>query len=324
MALRWGIAFSGLIANDFVTALKGLPKEEHRAEKFAKTHNIPTFHEGYANLAKDPNVQVVYIGVLNPQHHEVAILMLENGKHVLCEKPFTLNEKLARQVIEVARRKKLFIMEAIWSRFFPSYQEARRLIKAGEIGDVKYASVAFGVKIDKVERVTNKDLCGSATLDIGVYILQFQQFVFQGLQPEKIAVAGHLDEHGVDDAVSAIFVYPDNKTAVVSCNTTVELPNKAVIVGSKGTIKLPTFWSPLTLTLNSKVKEFPLIPNEGKFNYYNSAGLAYQAIEVRKCILEGKLESDVVPHAETIQLAAWMDKLRHEVGMKLPPPFEDN
>lgn len=333
MTLNWGIASSGLIANDFVKALKGLPKDEHQvvavaarslesAEKFAKTNNIPEFYEGYKNLATDERVQIVYIGVLNPQHYDVVILMLENGKHVLCEKPFALNEKQARKMIELAKSKNLFVMEAIWSRFFPVYQTLRTIIDSGEIGEVKYITATFGIPLTHVERVKRKDLGGSAILDIGVYLLQFQQFFFRGLKPQKIVVAGHTNENGVDDAASVIFTYPGGKTAVVSCNATVELPNEGIIVGTKGTIKIPVFWCPLKYEINGKVQEIPLIKNDETFNYLNSAGLAYQAIDIRKQIEKGNIESDLVPHEETLQLAAWMDTVRRELGVVFPEDLE--
>lgn len=147
MVLKWGIAAAGKISNDFVVALKVLPSASHQvvavaarslasAEKFAKTHEIPHFYEGYLNLAQDESVNIVYVSVLNPQHYEVSKLMLEKGKHVLCEKPFTINEKQTRKLIEIARAKKLFIMEAIWSRCFPVYKELRRIVEAGDIGEV--------------------------------------------------------------------------------------------------------------------------------------------------------------------------------------------
>ncbi|CAG9765470.1 unnamed protein product [Ceutorhynchus assimilis] len=325
MALKWGIASTGKIANDFVTALKSLSQKEHQvvavaarsldsSEEFAKNHKIPNAYEGYVNLATDPKVQVVYIGVLNPQHYDVAKLMLQHNKHVLVEKPLTLNEKQTRSLIELARNKKLFLMEAVWSRFFPVYKEVAKLIKNGIIGDVRFVSVTFGFPISDVPRVTQKNLGGSATLDIGVYILQFQQLIFRGLKPESIVAAGHLNNEKVDVTASAIFKYPDNKTAVVTCDATAEMPNEGLIVGTKGVIKIPKFWAPTSYKLNEEIKEFPLIENEGKFNYFNSAGLAYQAMEVRQKILEGKIESDIMPHEESIQLANWMDFVRSEIG----------
>lgn len=122
MALKWGIAAAGRISDEFTNALSTLDKQNHkvvaigardlsRAEEFAKRHNIPKAHGSYIELAKDANVEVVYIGVLNPQHFEVAMLMLEHGKHVLCEKPLCINEKLSKKLIAFAESKKLFLME---------------------------------------------------------------------------------------------------------------------------------------------------------------------------------------------------------------------
>lgn len=149
MPLKWGIAAAGKISNDFVVALKGLPKESHeviavaasnfdRAQKFADIHNIPTAYGGYENLGNNQNIDVVYVGTLNPQHYEVVKMMLEYGKHVLCEKPFVMNEKQAKKLIEIAREKRLFLMEAVWSRFFPVYEELKKNLDSGKIGEVSF------------------------------------------------------------------------------------------------------------------------------------------------------------------------------------------
>lgn len=329
MALRWGIASSGKIAHDFVTAVKGLPVEEHQvvavaarslnsATNFANNHNIPKYYEGYEKLAKDPDVQVVYIGVLNPQHYEVTILMLNNGKHVLCEKPFAINQKQAKKMIDLAKSKNLFIMEAIWSRPFPVYREVRQLLDEGAIGEIKHAQIDFGFPLENVDRIKDKQLGGGAILDLGIYILQFQQFIYRELKPVKVVAAGHITKEGVDESASAIFTYPNGKTAVVTCNATAQMTNEAVIIGTKGTIRIPTFWCPTTYSINGKIKEIPLIENTGTFNYTNSAGLAYEAAEVRKQIIQGKIESDQITHEETLQLSGWMDILRKEVGVIFP------
>lgn len=164
MALRWGIASAGKISHDFATAVGTLSSSDHKlvavaardqekANEFAKLHDIERAHEGYERLAKDAMVEVVYVGVLNPQHYEVALLMLEHGKHVLCEKPLTMNEKQSSKLIAIAKEKKLFLMEAIWSRFFPSYQYVRRQIQSGALGDIKNVNVEFGFSIADVARL---------------------------------------------------------------------------------------------------------------------------------------------------------------------------
>lgn len=155
MALKWGIASAGLISHDFVNALSTLSHDDHeviavaardltRAQRFAKRFNISEAYGNYMDLAKDKNVEVVYIGVLNPQHLEVAMMMMENGKHVLCEKPLCMNEKQLRQLTEYAKKMNLFLMEGIWSRFFPSYQYVRQRIQEGALGDIVSVDVQFG------------------------------------------------------------------------------------------------------------------------------------------------------------------------------------
>ncbi|CAG9839802.1 unnamed protein product [Diabrotica balteata] len=333
MLLKWGIAAAGKISNDFVSALKALPLSDHKvvaiasrsqsnSDKFAKAHGIPNAYEGYDKLAKDENVNIVYVGVLNPQHYEVVKLMLENGKHVLCEKPFTMNEKQTKMLLDISKEKNLFLMEAVWSRCFPAYDKMIEVIKSGEIGEVVQVTVEFGVPISHVDRVKNKDLGGGVILDLGVYILQFQQYVFNGLKPTKIIASGHLNEEGIDSSVAAILTFPEGKTAVLSASSFTKLACEGVVYGTKGCIKMPTFWCPTTLDVNGVVLEFPLIKNEGEFNYLNSAGLAYEAEEARQCIMKNKIESPKITHDNTLELAQLMDKLRAELGVVFPADGE--
>ena len=155
MALKWGIAAAGRISDEFTNAMSAHDKQNHqviaiaardlsRAEEFAKRFDIPKAYGSYLDLAKDATVEVVYIGVLNPQHLEVAMLMLDHGKHVLCEKPLCMNEKQSKKLIAFAESKKLFLMEAIWSRFFPSYQYIRERINAGKLGEIVSVEAEFG------------------------------------------------------------------------------------------------------------------------------------------------------------------------------------
>lgn len=158
MTLNWGIVSVGFISHDFVNALGTLPTAEHqvvavaardqsRAEEFAKRFDIARAYDSYLKLAEDPQVEVVYIGIINLQHFAVTKLMLEHGKHVLVEKPLCMNERQARELIELAERKNLFLMEAIWSRCFPSYDYIGKLIQSGALGDIKSVDIHFGVPI---------------------------------------------------------------------------------------------------------------------------------------------------------------------------------
>jgi dihydrodiol dehydrogenase / D-xylose 1-dehydrogenase (NADP) len=333
MALKWGIVSAGRISHDFVTAVQTYPATDHKivavgarsfnsAKEFAEAHNIPKAYEGYEQLAKDKDVDIVYLGNLNTQHFEVSKLMLEHGKHVLCEKPFTLNEKQTRGLVEFARQKKLFLMEAVWSRCFPAYKELKRQLDSGAIGDVLFASVHFGQALQHVERLRALELGGSAILDLGVYMLEFQQYVFRGLRPIKIAVNGHLNNQNTDESAAAIITYPEGKMAVVSTSTRVLLPNEGIVVGTKGTIRMPDFWCPTQLITPTKTYDYELPKTPVPFIHKNSAGLAFEAEEARQCIKSGKTESPHMPHHESIELAQLMDLLRKEIGVVFPQDFE--
>lgn len=155
MALRWGIASAALISHDFVNAMATLNQGEHeivaigartldRAEEFANRYGVPKAYGSYLELANDSNVEIAYVAMLNREHFDVAMMMLQHGKHVLCEKPMCMNEKQSRQLIEYAKQKNLFLMEAIWSRLFPSYQYIRHQIECGNLGEVLSVNVTFG------------------------------------------------------------------------------------------------------------------------------------------------------------------------------------
>lgn len=166
MALKWGIASAGLISYDFVKALGTLSKDNHqvvavaardlsRAKELAERYGIPKAYGSYLELAQDPNVEIAYVGTLNPWHLEVSLLMLEHGKHVLCEKPLAMNEAQAQRMIAYAKEKQLFFMEGIWCRFFPSYQYVRKQIQNGVLGDILSVKAEFGIKdLEQVDRLS--------------------------------------------------------------------------------------------------------------------------------------------------------------------------
>ncbi|XP_018320315.1 trans-1,2-dihydrobenzene-1,2-diol dehydrogenase [Agrilus planipennis] len=329
MALRWGIASAGKISNDFVAATKSLPSSEHQvvavaarslksAQEFAKKLDIPKAYEGYRSLGEDKDVDVVYIGTLNPQHYEVAKLMLEHGKHVLCEKPFTINEKQTRELLELSKKTKLFLMEAVWSRCNPVYDELKKQIDSGIIGEVLYVNACFGFPLDNVDRLNVKEMGGSAVLDLGVYTLQFIQYVFRGLKPIEVAITGHLNKQNVDETAVAVLKYPGGRTGVATCSSRLQLDNVAVVIGTKGTIRVPQFWTPVKLETPNKTFEFDMPKSNAQFFFGNSIGLAFEAEEVRQCIKKGLIESPKITHAETLELAQLMDMIRLKIGNVFP------
>ncbi|XP_076394793.1 trans-1,2-dihydrobenzene-1,2-diol dehydrogenase isoform X2 [Megachile rotundata] len=329
MALRWGIASAGKISHDFVNAVGILPASQHvvvavaardlsRAQQFASLHKIKKAYDSYAKLAEDKDVDIVYIGALNPQHFEIAQLMLNHGKHVLCEKPLTMNLKQTTELVNLAKKKKLFLMEAIWSRCFPTYEAIKKEIDSGSIGDIHQVIVSFGFQLANVDRLNQKSLGGGTILDLGVYGIQFACLVFNHDVPHTVKAAGILNSDGVDQSVSATLLYDGNRTATIVTHSLVNLPNEAYIVGTKGTIKVPQFWCPPTVDLPSGTVNAPLPEAKHKFNFINSAGLRFEAEEARNCILKGLIESPKVSHDMSLLIARLEDEIRREVGVVYP------
>ncbi|CAG2115444.1 unnamed protein product [Medioppia subpectinata] len=249
MATRWGILSAGRICHDFVSALRILPSDEHQlvavaardlksAQEFARIHGIPKAYGTYDELVRDPDVEVVYVGAINPHHLATVKLVLSHGKHVLVEKPLTLNEKGSEELIATARRHNLFLMEALWSRFLPSYDFVMNAIKTGAIGQVYHVDVTFGKAVADKAKLARKALGGGTFMDIGIYTLNVVLMAFGDEQPLEVKAVGHLNQYGVDESVSAVFKYSDGRTANIATSARVNLPCEAHIVGTKGTIKV--------------------------------------------------------------------------------------
>lgn len=327
MELHWGIAGAGKISNDFVVAVKSLKSPYHvvqaiaarrleSATEFADHFGIPEVYEGYQSIANHKKINCVYIGVINTEHFALAKLMLEHGKNVLCEKPLCMNSMQTQELFEIAKKHKLFLMEAMWSRCFPAYKELRRQLEADKIGKVLQLSVNFGFPLDHINRVMVRELGGGAMYDIGVYVLQLAQFVFPGESPVDIKVTGQRNEHGVDIFAGILMEFPGKKFAVMSINARAVMSNTAEVIGSKGFIQLPKFWCPTELITPEGTKLYPLPEPEFELKFYNSTGLGYEAEEVRRCIELGLLESPTITSEQSIELAKWRDEILRLIPME--------
>lgn len=311
-------------------ALKTLPPEDHQvaavaarnyddALKFAQKHSIPRTYGSYEELSKDPDIDVVYIGVIHPYHLRTCLLFINSKKNVLCEKPLAMNTREVQEILAAAKRNNVFLMEAVWTRFFPASVEIRRMLAQGEVGDIKMVRSEFGLLLMHFPRTTQKELGGGAILDIGIYCLQFISMVYNGEKPESIQAAGVCFETGVDETVVVTLKYSKNRMAVFTCSAGVQLPNDAVITGTKGSIKVPSLmWCPTSLIVNDKETEFPVPEPCMPVNFINSTGMRYEAEEVRQCLLKGLKESTVMSHADSLLLAEMEDEIRRQVGVVYP------
>ncbi|XP_023255020.1 trans-1,2-dihydrobenzene-1,2-diol dehydrogenase-like [Seriola lalandi dorsalis] len=327
MATRWGICGAGRISHDFTVALKTLPTEDHQvvavaarklegAQEFARKHSISQAYGSYEELARDPNIDVVYVGVIHPFHLSTCLLFTNAKKNVLCEKPLAMNSREVQEILASAKKNDVFLMEAVWTRFFPASVEIRRLLAQGEVGDLKMVRTEFGVPLMHVPRAMQKELGGGAILDIGIYCLQFICMVYDGEKPECIQATGICMDTGVDETVVVTLKFSKNRMAVFSCSSVVQLPNDAIIVGTKGTIKVPAhMWCPTSLEVNGKGTQYPVPEPYLPLNFLNSTGMRYEAEEVRQCLLKGLKESAVMSHADSRLLAELEDEIRKQVGV---------
>uniref|UniRef100_A0A8D8J220 Trans-1,2-dihydrobenzene-1,2-diol dehydrogenase n=2 Tax=Culex pipiens TaxID=7175 RepID=A0A8D8J220_CULPI len=321
-ALRWGIVSAGTVAHDFACAVSTLPEADHRvvavaarglenAQKFAELHGIGSFYDGYEALARDKNVDIVYIGAVTSTHYEVAMAMLDAGKHVLCEKPLCVNEGQSKALLGYARERGLFCMESIWSRFFPSYAHVRERIRRGDLGEIQQITIEQGLRISNVERIRMGRLGAGSILDLGVNTVQLALWTFQSY-PKEIVVTG-----GVEAELKVELRFINGGVASIRTSGIQDLSNTAVISGTHGKITLYDFWCPTELTdLDGTVRSYPLPSSKIECIQKNGEGLRYEVEECRKRVLAGDVESQTVPHGDSLAIARVQDAIRKQLGVE--------
>ena len=322
-AIRWGILGTGKIARKFAEGLKVLPdarlmavgsRNANPAQEFGSHFNVPHRHASYEALAADPDVDAIYVATPHSCHKDNTLLALAGGKAVLCEKPFTINTREAEQVIKFAREKMVFLMEAMWTRCFPLMEKLRALLAAQAIGDTRMLTADFGFRAEyhEEERLFNRECGGGALLDVGVYPISLASMIFG--TPTRIASLAHLGRTDVDEEGAMILSHPQGQLAVLSTAIRLETPHEAIILGTKGRLRIHSpWWRPTAMTLArdgmaDEVMEFPPAGN----------GYEYEAAEVMNCLRAGRLESDVMPLDESLAILKTMDAIRAQWGLKYP------
>jgi predicted dehydrogenase len=321
--VRWGIIGAGSIAKSLVKGVNAAEghtmaavgsRGQEKADAFADEFRIPNRHGSYEALVADPYVDVVYVATPHPFHREHALLALNAGKPVLCEKPFTINAFELEEVVATAREKKLFLMEAMWTRFFPLMARVRELVRDGAIGEVRMVQADFGFRtgFNPEGRLFNPALGGGALLDVGVYTISFASMLLG--EPQRITGLATLGETGVDEQSAMLFQYGGGELAILSTAVRTNTPHQATIIGTEGRIAIhPEFWKPQVMTLirSGQADEEIRIPAD-------EAGFRYEVEEVGHCIRAGKLESDIMPLEESVAIMRTMDELRRQWGLKYP------
>ncbi|WP_329494586.1 Gfo/Idh/MocA family oxidoreductase [Kitasatospora herbaricolor] len=323
-ALNWGVVAPGWIAAQFVEAL-----QEHTAQKvvavgsrdagraraFADRFAVPKAYGSYAELVEDGDVDIVYVASPHSGHFEQAMQAIEAGRHVLVEKAFTRNAREAEQLIEAARKRGVFLMEAMWTRFLPHIDVVRQVLDSGLLGEVHTVTADHGQQMDPdlTPRLFAPELAGGALLDLGVYPVSFASMVLGPFA--SVTAVGTKAFTGVDGQASMVVTTGSGAHGVLNTTLFARTPTTASISGTHARLEIEgPFYGPAGVRLvgldNEPIDVF--VPPR------RVGGLCYQAAEAARCISAGRLESDLMPLAETLRVMQVLDGVRHDLGVAFP------
>jgi len=325
--LNWGVVATGRIAHRVTrdlarledTALHAVSSRSLAAAKefagqygFAASYSDTPAATGYGQLFDDPAVDVVYIATPHAQHFEVAKAALQAGKHVLCEKPLTVNAREAQELTSLAGERKLFLMEAVWTRFLPATRRALELVRGGDIGKVRWvqADLGFAATYDPSNRLFDPAAGGGALLDLTVYPLTWAISVL-GF-PANVTAAGQLNHDRIDVQNIVTLQYPDGATAQLVSSLQSNSPGTVTISGTKGWLRTGSpLYRPRRLEYQGadgavRVEEFP----------EEAEGFIHELREAARCVRAGLLESPLMPWAESVRIMQLLDGVREQLGVR--------
>lgn len=324
MTIKWGIIGTGHIANTFAKAMQVVEDSEvkavasrskAKAEAFKDNYTIDCAYGSYEELVEDKEIDAVYIATPHSEHLAHARLAIEHGKHVLCEKPMTLNAAETKELIRLAKEHHVFLMEAMWTKFLPVTNWVKDSIEQGRIGEVTNITGKFGFtsEPDPQSRLYNPELGGGALLDVGIYPVMYAAYLV-GRYPEEITSSMVKTETGVDAKNEIQFIYENGPVAELSSAVSEDLGTDAVITGTKGNIVIPEFY---------KAQQAEIYDTEGNcVDSYKEAfkvnGYEYEIREAVACIKAGELESKVHTLAASEELMETLDSIREQWGLCYP------
>lgn len=322
--VRWGILGTGLIAGTFAADLARTDsgvvmavgsRNQESADRFGDALGVPNRHASYEALVRDPEVDVVYVATPHPMHRENAIVALEAGKPVMVEKPFAMNAAEAREIVGVARARRLFAMEAMWTRFLPHINVIRGWLAEGVLGEIVTVFADHGQWFaeDPAFRLFAPELGGGALLDLGVYPVSFASMVLG--TPDRVVSVSDPAFTGVDAQTSMLFGYESGAQAVLSCTVRAKSPTTASIVGTDARIDIDgDFYAPAPVSLIPRTGDPVRVESEIEGR---TGGLSYQADEVARMLAAGQLESPLMRLDETITIMETMDRVLSGTPMQL-------
>ena len=320
-AVRWGILGTGKIARAFAEALRDVPdavlagvasRSRDKAEAFAGDFQASAAYGSYEDLVAAGDIDLVYIATPHPQHAANALIALGAGKGVLCEKAFTVNLREAEQVVARARSKRLFLMEAMWTRFMPALAEVKRIIASGEIGEVSQVVADFGftANFGPEHRVFNPELGGGALLDLGIYPLSIAASLLGPVA--GVRAQAQMGPTGVDVQTGFTLMHEGGGLSVCSCSLLARTPGELTVSGTRGHVRMNTMFHrarSVTVALDdgsTRTIDTPYLGN----------GYVHEVIEAQRCWRAGLIESPAMTHDETLALMKVMDEIRRQIGLR--------
>lgn len=327
--IRWGVVATGSIAARVVEDLALLEdavlhavssRTQASASAFARQFGFEKAYSdsgstpGFERLLADPGVDVVYIATPHAQHHAIALAALTAGKHVLCEKPLTMNAEQARQLADVARTEGLFLMEAVWTRFLPSFRRALEILHSGEIGQPRWlqADLGFAPAYDPSSRAWDPAAGGGALLDLAIYPMTWALGTFG--EPSSVQADGVLTQTGIDLQNTLTLRYDDGAHAQIITSLGAECPSTVTIGGTEGWLRssAPLF-NPAELAVQPRRG---LLRTE-RFEVFGH-GFAYELREVTRCLQAGLGASPFMTPEESVRSMQFLDRARDQMGLRYP------
>lgn len=324
--MKIGILGAGRIAATLAETMNKMPEVEcygvasrdlEKAKTFAKNHGFQHAFGSYEGMLADEEVKLIYIATPHSHHYQHIKMCLDAGKHVLCEKSFTVNEKQAAEVFRIAEEKKLLLTEAIWTRYMPSRKMIDDLLAEKVVGNVMKMTANLSYPLCDKERIVKPKLAGGALLDVGIYPLNFAYMHF-GDNVKKIQSAAQMTSAGVDGENGMILLYEDGRMAVLNSGIHGKSDSQGVFYGSAGCMVVENINNPEIIKIYDKYSK---LLREIKVPEQIS-GYEYEIAETISCIEKGKLECPSMPHIETLKMMRVMDELRDSWGMKYPKEIE--
>lgn len=321
--IRWGILACGKIARKFASDLQYVEGAElvavasrsiKRAREFTAEYPARHVLGSYEALVALEDVDIIYVASPHSHHHQHTLLCLNNGKAVFCEKAFALNSNQAQEMVDLARRKNLFLMEALWTRFLPHYAKVREMIAVGMLGNLKGVVANFGFLSTQTsdQRHFNPALGGGSLLDIGIYNVFLAQSILG--KPDEIIAAMTPASTGVDEQCSIIFKYKNGSVASLFSSFASNLETDADIFGTGGRIRLTNRFYEPTATIQyypDQVDSRTLVPVEKEPGW----GYQHEIRHVVECLNKGLKESPVWGLDETMALMETLDQVREKIKL---------